>query len=184
MGPFEIMYDGDMSSGIPALCWKIKDGYDTKGYNLFDLADRLRSRGWQVPAYTLPANAQDVAIQRILVRHGVSRDLAALSRALGEAGAEVTLLTNSPGSPLSETARHVIDIRDPARSAARLRRRQKKPRAPLMAPAPLGGRNRSDSAHRWRSNRPGGPAAGAGPVVGPSPATSSGRDRPSAAPDQ
>ena len=78
MGPFEIMYDGDMSSGIPALCWKIKDGYDTKGYNLFDLADRLRSRGWQVPAYTLPANAQDVAIQRILVRHGVSRDLASL----------------------------------------------------------------------------------------------------------
>jgi glutamate decarboxylase len=78
MGPFEIMYDGDMSSGIPALCWKIKDGYDTKGYNLFDLADRLRSRGWQVPAYTLPANAQDIPIQRILVRHGVSRDLASL----------------------------------------------------------------------------------------------------------
>jgi glutamate decarboxylase len=78
MGPFEIIYDGDMGSGIPALCWKIKDGYDTKGYNLFDLADRLRSRGWQVPAYTLPANAQDVAIQRILVRHGVSRDLASL----------------------------------------------------------------------------------------------------------
>ncbi|UHD15673.1 glutamate decarboxylase [Thiocapsa bogorovii] len=78
MGPFEIMYDGEMRSGIPALCWKIKDGYDTKGYNLFDLADRLRSRGWQVPAYTLPANAQDVAIQRILVRHGVSRDLASL----------------------------------------------------------------------------------------------------------
>jgi len=78
IGPFEIMYDGDMGSGIPALCWKIKDGYDTKGYNLYDLADRLRSRGWQVPAYALPPNTQDVAIQRILVRHGVSRDLASL----------------------------------------------------------------------------------------------------------
>jgi glutamate decarboxylase len=31
-----------------------------------------------VPAYTLPANAQDIPIQRILVRHGVSRDLASL----------------------------------------------------------------------------------------------------------
>ena len=47
-------------------------------FNLFDLADRLRVRGWQVPAYTLPANCADQAIQRILVRHGVSRDLADL----------------------------------------------------------------------------------------------------------
>lgn len=78
MGPFEVMYDGDMSTGIPALCWKVKEGFDTLGYTLYDLADRLRSRGWQVPAYSLPANCQDLAIQRILVRHGVSRDLASL----------------------------------------------------------------------------------------------------------
>ena len=44
----------------------------------FDLADRLRARGWQVPAYSLPANRQDLVIQRILVRHGVSRDLGTL----------------------------------------------------------------------------------------------------------
>lgn len=78
MGPFEIMYGGDMKTGIPALCWKIKDGFDTRGYTLYDLADRLRSRGWQVPAYSLPANRQDLVIQRVLVRHGVSHDLAFL----------------------------------------------------------------------------------------------------------
>jgi glutamate decarboxylase len=77
-GPFEIMFDGDPLKGIPALCWKIKDGYDTKGYTLYDFADRLRSRGWQVPAYSLPANCEDLPIQRILVRHGVTMDLAAL----------------------------------------------------------------------------------------------------------
>ena len=66
-----------MDAGIPALCWKLKDGIDS-GYSVYDLADRLRSRGWQVPAYSLPANCQDVAIQRILVRHGVSRDLGSL----------------------------------------------------------------------------------------------------------
>ena len=60
------------------MCWKIKDGFDTHGYTLYDLADRLRSRGWQVPAYSLPANRQDLVIQRILVRHGVSKDLGAL----------------------------------------------------------------------------------------------------------
>ncbi|MBR0648305.1 glutamate decarboxylase [Roseomonas terrae] len=78
LGPFEILFDGDSQAGIPALCWKVKDGFDTRGYTLYDLADRLRSRGWQVPAYSMPANRTDLVIQRILVRHGVTRDLAGL----------------------------------------------------------------------------------------------------------
>ena len=78
LGPFEMIYGGDPAGGIPALCWKVKDGFDTKGYTLYDLADRLRSRGWQVPAYSMPADRQDLVIQRILVRHGVSLDLATL----------------------------------------------------------------------------------------------------------
>ncbi|MCP5228134.1 glutamate decarboxylase [Accumulibacter sp.] len=77
LGPFEIIYGGEMGGGIPALCWKMKEGV-APGFSLYDLADRLRSRGWQVPAYALPANRQDLVIQRILVRHGVSRDLATL----------------------------------------------------------------------------------------------------------
>jgi len=77
LGPFEIVYDGDMARGIPAVSWKLKEGADP-GFTLFDLADRLRARGWQVPAYTLPANCSDQAIQRILVRNGVSRDLSTL----------------------------------------------------------------------------------------------------------
>jgi glutamate decarboxylase len=76
--PFEIIYGSDPKTGIPALAWKIKDGHNTGGYTLYDLADRLRSRGWQVPAYSLPANCQDIVIQRVLVRHGVSKDLGAL----------------------------------------------------------------------------------------------------------
>ena len=78
LGPFEILFDGDSQGGIPALCWKVKDGFDTRGYTLYDLADRLRSRGWQVPAYSMPAHREDLVIQRILVRHGVSFDLASL----------------------------------------------------------------------------------------------------------
>jgi len=77
LGPFEVIYGGDRGAGIPALCWRMKEGVDP-GFSLYDLADRLRSRGWQVPAYALPANRQDLVIQRILVRHGVSRDLATL----------------------------------------------------------------------------------------------------------
>jgi glutamate decarboxylase len=60
-----------------SLCWKIKDGANC-GFDLFDLADRLRVRGWQVPAYTLPPKCEHQAVQRIIVRHGFSRDLADL----------------------------------------------------------------------------------------------------------
>ncbi|SDX32827.1 glutamate decarboxylase [Thiocapsa roseopersicina] len=77
MGPFEIVFGGDMARGIPAVAWKLAESTDP-GFTLFDLADRLRVRGWQVPAYTLPSNCQDQAIQRILVRNGVSRDLCTL----------------------------------------------------------------------------------------------------------
>jgi glutamate decarboxylase len=75
MGPFDLIYDG--RGGIPALAWKLKEGVD-HGFTLFDLADRLRTRGWLVPAYTLPPNREDLAIQRILVKHGFSKDLASL----------------------------------------------------------------------------------------------------------
>ncbi len=72
MGPFKVIYDG--RGGIPALCWSLEDGVNP-GFTLYDLADRLRSRGWQVPAYSMPPNREDLVIQRILVRRGVSRDL-------------------------------------------------------------------------------------------------------------
>ncbi len=74
LGPFELLCDSDPSTGIPTVTWKIKDGVDP-GYTLFDLADRLRVRGWQVPAYPLTGSASDIAVQRVLVRQGVDRDL-------------------------------------------------------------------------------------------------------------
>lgn len=77
LGPFEVIYDGKEEEGIPCCCWKMKDDV-SPGFSLFDFADRLRCRGWQVPAYSLPANCENLAIQRILVRHGVSQDLAGL----------------------------------------------------------------------------------------------------------
>jgi glutamate decarboxylase len=77
LGPFELLCDANPSTGIPAVTWRIRRGEDP-GYTLFDMADRLRVRGWQVPAYTLTGTASDIPVQRILVRMGVSRDLASL----------------------------------------------------------------------------------------------------------
>jgi glutamate decarboxylase len=77
LGPFEILFDGDPRKGIPALAWKLEEGA-AHDFTLFDLADRLRTRGWLVPAYTMPADLHHLAVQRILVRQGFSHDLAGL----------------------------------------------------------------------------------------------------------
>jgi glutamate decarboxylase len=73
LGPFEVVYDG--RGGIPGACWTLKPGARVN-FTLYDFADRLRTRGWQVPAYSLPPNQQQVVVERVLIRHGVSRDLA------------------------------------------------------------------------------------------------------------
>ena len=73
LGPFEIVYDG--SAGIPGLCWKLKDPASSP-FTLYEVADRLRERGWLVPAYSMPPNREDLVIQRILIRHGFTRKMA------------------------------------------------------------------------------------------------------------
>ena len=51
-------------------------GEDDAPYTVFDVSDRLRAKGWQVPAYTMPDDATDVAVLRVVVREGFSFDLA------------------------------------------------------------------------------------------------------------
>ncbi|HTZ09753.1 MAG TPA: glutamate decarboxylase [Acidimicrobiales bacterium] len=75
LGPFELLVGSDPGQGIPSVAWRIAEGAEP-GYTLFDLADRLRVFGWQVPAYPLTGELADVPVQRILVRQGVTRDLA------------------------------------------------------------------------------------------------------------
>ncbi len=70
LGPFELAGDG---SAIPVFAFMLKD---PANYTVFDLSDRLRQRGWQVPAYTMPPDAEDVAVLRVCVREGFSRDMA------------------------------------------------------------------------------------------------------------
>jgi glutamate decarboxylase len=86
MGPFELLSDG---SDLPVFAFKLADSQT--GYSVFDLSERLRERGWLVPAYTFPANLTDTAVLRVVVRNGFSKELADLfladlrrhSRALG-----------------------------------------------------------------------------------------------------
>jgi glutamate decarboxylase len=71
MGPFELITEG---RDLPVFAFKLAS--PQPGYSVFDLSERLRSRGWQVPAYTFPADLTDVAVMRIVVRNGFTKDLA------------------------------------------------------------------------------------------------------------
>jgi glutamate decarboxylase len=73
LGPFRIIYDGH--GGIPGLCWELKDP-SLSNFTLYDFADRLREKGWLVPAYSMPPNREDLVIQRILIRHGFTPEMA------------------------------------------------------------------------------------------------------------
>ncbi len=49
---------------------------DSSRFTVFDISQKLRERGWIVPAYTMAPEAQDIAVLRVVVREGLSRDMA------------------------------------------------------------------------------------------------------------
>ncbi|MGB3356337.1 MAG: glutamate decarboxylase [Mycobacterium sp.] len=67
---FDVISDG---SAIPVVAFKLVEGTT---YTVFDVSALLRSYGWQVPAYTMPDDASDIAVLRVVVREGFSANLA------------------------------------------------------------------------------------------------------------
>jgi glutamate decarboxylase len=92
MGPFELLSDG---SDIPVFAFAVTD---PSKYTVFDVSNRLRQYGWQLPAYTMPADAEDLAVLRLVVREGFSADLGdKLLADLGEAVAHLEKHGRPPG---------------------------------------------------------------------------------------
>ena len=61
----------------PLFIWYLDPDYDkTAKWTLFDLQDRLMQSGWMVPAYTMPKDIEDMVVMRIVVKQGMSRDMA------------------------------------------------------------------------------------------------------------
>jgi glutamate decarboxylase len=73
LGPFRLLTDG---SELPVFAFTLDDAQ--RPYTVFDVSERLRDRGWLVPAYTFPEDRQDIAALRVVVRNGFSHDLADL----------------------------------------------------------------------------------------------------------
>jgi glutamate decarboxylase len=73
MGRFELI--GTDQERLPLVAFKLAE---PGNYDEFDVAGQLAAeRGWMVPAYTLPPDAQHVKIMRALVKETLSHALAA-----------------------------------------------------------------------------------------------------------
>ncbi len=57
---------------FPLVAVKLKDNAK---FTVFDLSEKLRQKGWIVPAYTLPANADDIAVMRMVIKENFGRDM-------------------------------------------------------------------------------------------------------------
>ncbi|MGW2499028.1 glutamate decarboxylase [Streptomyces pseudogriseolus] len=73
LGDFRLLSRGDE---LPVFAFTTAP--DVTAFDVFDVARRLRETGWLVPAYTFPANRQDLAVLRVVCRNGFSEDLAGL----------------------------------------------------------------------------------------------------------
>lgn len=67
-GKFEVI-NKDVT--FPLVTVKLKD----VNFTVFELSDKLREKGWIVPAYTLPENAQDIAVLRMVIKENFGRDM-------------------------------------------------------------------------------------------------------------
>ena len=71
IGEFELI--GNDAEQLPLVAFQLTDGHD---YDEFDVASQLAAeRGWMVPAYTLPPNADHVTIMRALVKLTLGQSL-------------------------------------------------------------------------------------------------------------
>ncbi|KAF9404807.1 hypothetical protein HW555_014156 [Spodoptera exigua] len=71
-GLFDIYNDGD---NLPIVCYTLKEGAEVE-WTLYDLADRLQMKGWQVPAYPLPDDLGNQVIQRFVCRADLGQNMA------------------------------------------------------------------------------------------------------------
>jgi glutamate decarboxylase len=69
---FTLWNDG---TDIPVFAWQLTPGHTDK-WNLYHLSERLRLKGWLIPAYPMPDDLSDLVVQRIVVRNGLSMNLA------------------------------------------------------------------------------------------------------------
>ncbi len=77
IGEMDCFANFSKSVDNPLFIWYMDPNYQTSArWTLFDLQDKLQQSGWMVPAYTMPKSIDDMVVMRVVVRQGMSRDMA------------------------------------------------------------------------------------------------------------
>ncbi|HUA02786.1 MAG TPA: glutamate decarboxylase [Solirubrobacteraceae bacterium] len=71
MGHYRLVSEG---RDLPVFAFGLAP--DVKNYSVFDVSDRLRQFGWLVPAYTFPKNREDLDVLRMVIRAGMTMEMA------------------------------------------------------------------------------------------------------------
>jgi glutamate decarboxylase len=70
LGPYQLISKGDE---LPVFAFRTRPN---TLFSVYDVSAALRAHGWLVPAYPMPEGMEDISVLRIVVRNGLSRDLA------------------------------------------------------------------------------------------------------------
>jgi glutamate decarboxylase len=89
----EVLNDG---SRFPIVVVRASPGGDREPLDLVLLSHLLRERGWIVPAYTLPPDAQHITVLRMVVKENFSRDMVDLLA--HDIAASVHVLAHGPSA--------------------------------------------------------------------------------------
>ena len=73
LGQFELLSQGQ---DLPVFAFRLKK--EITSFSLYDLAEKLRTEGWQVPVYTMPPDIEDMVVMRLVIKENFSRDMADL----------------------------------------------------------------------------------------------------------
>ena len=96
IGNFELV--GADEEQLPLVAFKLAE---KRSYDEFDIAWQLTAeRGWMVPAYTLPPDAQHVTLMRALVKETLSREM--VSALAGDIADACSTLEKKGGAHASE----------------------------------------------------------------------------------
>ncbi|HEV7493320.1 glutamate decarboxylase [Baekduia sp.] len=73
VGDYRLISDG---GELPVFAFALAS--EDEGFSVYDVSEKLRARGWIVPAYPMPPGIEELAVLRVCVRNGFSRDLASI----------------------------------------------------------------------------------------------------------
>lgn len=100
-GRFDIL---SKDVGVPLVAFSLKD---SSKHTVFEISEGLRKFGWIVPAYTMPANAENVAVLRVVVREDFSHSL--VERLISHIEEVLEEIDSLPSRVSTKTA-HVIPM--------------------------------------------------------------------------